>query len=303
MKQFQKLEGLISATFTPFDKNGKINPEVIPEYANYIISKGITGVFINGTTGEWSSLTTEERKIIAEKWVSAINGRVKVIIHVGGFCLPQSVELSEHAQEIGADAIASIAPSFFKPATIHDLVHFFKPIAQAAPELPFYYYNMPSMTGVDLSVEKFLEVGKNEISTLAGVKFTHNNLHEMALCLNYDNGSFQILHGYDETLITGLALGAVAGVGSTYNYLAPVYLKIMDAVKTNDLTTARLYQMKSAEMVRIIIKYGGGVRGGKAVMNLAGINCGPCRLPISQLSDSEYNLLKADLEQFGFFNN
>lgn len=302
MKNYQRLEGLIAASFTPMNSNGEVKTGEITKYADYLVNQGVAGVFVNGTTGEGSSLTTEERKELLECWVKAVGGRIKVIAHVGSFCLPQSVELAMHAQLCGADAIASIAPSFFKPSSPKDLIAFFKPIAAAAPELPFYYYNMPSMTGVDLSVEQFLIEGKKEIPTLVGVKFTHNNLMEMGACINLQGGAFEILHGYDEILIAGLSLGAVAGVGSTYNYFAPIYKKILDAMKANNVATARAYQMKSIEMVKVIIKYGGGVRGGKAIMNLIGIDCGPCRLPISSFSDQEYSSLKNDLEKINFFD-
>lgn len=302
MKNYQKLKGLIAASFTPMFENGEINVNEIEKYAEYLINAGVDGVFVNGTTGEGASLTTEERKTILEYWVKAVKGRIRVIAHVGGFCLPQSIELASHAQSAGADAIASIAPSFFKPSSVASLIAFFKPIAAAASKIPFYYYNMPAMTGVDLSVEQFLIDAKKEIPTLAGVKFTHNNLMEMGACISLNNGEFEVLHGYDEILIAGLSMGAEAGVGSTYNYFAPVYRKIMDAMKVNDVQTARKYQMESIEMVKVIIKYGGGVRGGKAIMNLLGINCGPCRLPITPLSSDEYNALKNDLNAINFFS-
>jgi N-acetylneuraminate lyase len=208
--------------------------------------------------------------------------------------------LAKHAEEVGAFGIASIAPSFFKPASVTDLVDFFAPIANSAPNLPFYYYNMPAMTGVSLPVEKFLAEGKKKIASLAGIKFTHNNMMEMNVCMNFDS-QFQILHGYDETLLTGLALGAVAGVGSTYNYIPHVYDGIFTAMQSCDLEKARMLQMQSVKMVEVIIKYGGGVRGGKAIMNHIGIACGDCRLPISPMSKEEITSLERDLESIDFF--
>ena len=300
MKNYQKLKGLVAATFTPMYPNGDIHYAVIDQYAQHIVYSGISGVFVCGTTGEFTSLTTEERKLILEHWVKAAGGRFKVIAHVGSDNQRESVELSRHAAEAGAWGIGSIAPGFFKPASVHDLIGFFKPVAAAASGLPFYYYNMPSMTGVCLSVAQFLQEGKREIPNLAGVKYTHNNLMEMGDCIHLDNGAFEVLHGYDEMLICGLALGAVAGVGSTYNYLPSVYLNIMKAMEEGDLGTARAFQMQSIEIVKIIIKYGGGVRGGKAIMNLIGIECGECRLPIAPFEKEEYDLLRKDLESIGF---
>ncbi len=299
MKNYQRLKGLIAAAFTPMDENGKINLSVITPYAEMLVHSGITGVFVCGTTGESASLTQEERKDIAAEWVRVAKGKLTVIIHVGCNSQPQAMELARHAQAIGADAIASIAPNFFKPATMKDLVDFFVPIAKEADELPFYYYNMPSMTGVNLSVARFLVEGKKEIPTLAGVKFTHNDLMEMGDCIHLNNGEFEVLHGYDEILISGLVFGAVAGVGSTYNYLPHIYTGILNAMEEGNIKEARELQMKSIEVVKIITKYGGGVRGGKAVMKLTGFDCGSCRSPISSFSDEEYDFLKNDLLKIG----
>ena len=153
-----------------------------------------------------------------------------------------------------------------------------------------------------LPVATFLSEGKKVMPNLVGTKFTHNNLMEMGECLALNNGEFEVLHGYDEILISGLAFGAVAGVGSTYNYLPEVYHGILKAVKEGDFEHARKLQMKSIEIVKIIIKYGGGVRGGKAIMNLIGIDCGPCRLPIPAVSKEEYDMLKNDLLKIGFLS-
>ncbi len=301
MKNYQRLKGLIAASFTPMDANGNINLSVIEPYAEHIAQAGLTGVFVCGTTGESLSLTTDERKCILEQWIKYANHRFKVIAHVGSNSLMEAMELAHHAAEQGADAIGAMAPCFFKPNTVNDLIDFFIPIAKSAEELPFYYYNMPSITGVSLPVDIFLCEGKKRIPNLVGTKFTHNNLMEMGECLALNNGEFEVLHGYDEILISGLAFGAVSAVGSTYNYLPEVYQDIFKAMETGNLQQARKLQMQSIEIVKIIIKHGGGVRGGKAIMNLIGIDCGPCRLPIPAMSKEEYQQLENDLHQIGFF--
>jgi N-acetylneuraminate lyase len=301
IKAKPNLIGLIAAPFTPMDEKGDINPTIIGDYVEHLIKNNVNGAFICGTTGESASLTTGERKSIAEQWVSSARGRLKIIVHVGGTSLPQSVELASHAQEIGADCIAAMAPYFFKPATVSALIDFMEPVAASAPALPFYYYNMPSMTGVDLPVDQFLLMADKRIPSLAGVKYTHTNLKEMQLCLNACNRKFEVLNGFDEILITGLAVGAIAAVGSTYNYMPFVYQSIMNAVKNDDLQKARDYQMLAIKAMEVIFKYGGGVRAGKAAMTLAGIDCGPCRLPLEPFRKEEYDMLKKELDSIGFF--
>lgn len=301
MKNYVRLEGMVAATFTPMAENGEVNLSAIDRYADWIASTPIKGVFVCGTTGEFSSLTIEERKSILERWVVSAGKRFKVIAHVGSNCQKNAIELACHAAQTGADAIASIAPSFFKPGTVDDLISFFAPVCQAAPELPFYYYNMPSITGVNLPVDQFLVEGKKRMPNLVGTKFTHNNLMEMGACIDLEQHKFEVLHGYDEILISGLAMGAVAGVGSTYNYIPNVYQGVFEAMKANDVEKARAWQMKSIRTVEVIIKYGGGVRGGKAIMKLIGIDCGDCRLPITPFSTQEYEKLKDNLDAINFF--
>lgn len=301
MKNYQRLEGMVAATFTPMKENGEINLTAIEQYADWISSTPIQGVFVCGTTGEFSSLTIEERKLILEKWVAVTDNRFKVIAHVGSNCQKDSIELAAHANKVGVYAIASIAPSFFRPSTVNDLVEFFVPVCQVAQELPFYYYNMPSITGVNLPVDQFLIEGKKRMPNLVGTKFTHNNLMEMGACIDLCQHQFEVLHGFDEILIAGLSMGAVAGVGSTYNYIPSVYNGIFEAMKVNDVAKARALQLQSIQTVEVIIKYGGGVRGGKAIMNLIGIECGDCRLPITPFTTQELKNLKEDLEAINFF--
>lgn len=301
MKKFERFDGLIAAPFTPMNGDGSINLTAIAKYADYVANQGVVGVFICGTTGEGVSMTVAERKSVAEEWVKVAGERLKVIVHVGCNCQKDSMALAAHAQECGAYAIASIAPNFYKPDCVEDLIEFFAPVAASAPKLPFYYYNMPSMSGVILPVEKFLALGKERIPNLAGVKFTHNNLMEMNACLHYNDGEFEVLHGYDEILLSGLAIGAKAGVGSTYNYAGKIYNNILKAFNDGDLQKAREYQMYSVEIVKILIKYGGGVLCGKAIMNLVGVPCGECRSPLHKFTQSEYDSLKKDLDSIAFF--
>ena len=137
MNNYEKLEGMVAATFTPLDENGDVNLSVIDKYADWIASTPIKGVFVCGTTGEFSSLTIDERKLILEKWLVSARKRFKVIAHVGSNCQRSAMELARHAAQVGADAIASIAPSFFKPGTVDELVDFFAPICHSAAGLPW----------------------------------------------------------------------------------------------------------------------------------------------------------------------
>lgn len=295
-----KLSGLIPAVFTPFDKSGAINLPQIRPYADKLAADGADGVFVCGSTGECTSMTVDERKSVLEAWVKATAGRMRVIAHVGGTCQADCIELARHAAGQGVNAVGAIAPFYFKPASVEELVDFYKPIAAAVAPIPFYTYHMPSVTGVNLPMKEFLEKGSRAIPNLNGIKFTSNNFMEMLECIRLDNGRFDILNGFDEMLLCGMAAGARGGVGSTYNYSLSTYRNLYDAFLAGDIERARAFQQESVDIVHVIIRHGGGVRGGKAIMNHLGIDCGDCRLPFAPYTESEMHQLGEELDRIGF---
>ena len=290
---------LIPAVFTPFDESGKVNYPAIRHYADKLVSEGAHGVFVCGTTGESSSMTTGERKKVLETWVEAVDGRISVIAHVGGNCQEQCIELAAHAASLKVDAVGAIGPCYFKPGDVDALIDYYKPIAAAAAPLPFYSYHMPSVTGIKLPMKEFLHKGIEQIPNLAGIKFTHNDFMEMLECVNLDGGRFEVLNGFDEMLLCGLVTGARGGVGSTYNYALNIYRNICAAYAKNDIAKAREWQSRSVEVVNVIIRHGGGVRGGKAIMKVLGYDCGNCRPPFKPFSEDELDILRGELKEIG----
>src|SRR5262249_35492826 len=145
-------------------------------------------------------------------------GDLKIAVHVGHNAQADAVDLAAHARESGAAAVAAVAPSYFKPASVAELVEFLIPIAAAADPLPFYYYEIPGMTGSRLSSSQLLHEGRFRIPTLKGLKFSWTDLLELQLCVNGDGGAFDVLFGQDEFLLAGLALGVRGAVGCTYNF-------------------------------------------------------------------------------------
>ncbi len=288
----QFLTGVIAAAYTPFHPDGRLNPALIAFQADLLATNGASGVFICGTTGEAHSLTVAERIEVAEAWKKALQSRkLKLIVHVGHNCLADAKALAAHAQGIGADAIATMAPSYFKPATVQDLVDFCAPIASAAPKLPFYFYHIPCFTGVSLPMPDFLKLASLQIPNLAGLKFTDTNLMALQQCLHAEDGRFNILFGVDEMLLGALSLGVTGAVGSTYNFAAPQYQKLISAFKSGDIGAAQALQLKSVRLVEILCQFG-GLAAGKAMMPMVGVDCGPVRSPLRKLSPAEVESLQ-----------
>ena len=297
----EKINGLIAAPFTPMENTGKINPMIIPNYSEFLKKTGVKGVFICGTTGEGLSLSIEERFIIANEWIKQKSTEFKVIIHVGTTSLEQSKKLANHAQKIGADAISTMAPMFLKPTNTSDLVEFCKEISMEADKTPFYYYNIPSITGVEFSMVDYINLASKKIPNFHGMKFTHDNFMEMQSCINLNNNKLNILHGLDEVLLAGLSFGVTGAVGSTYNFLGKLYNSLIENFKNGKIKAARKKQLVSVKIIETIIKYGGSIVAGKPMMKLIGIDCGPTRSPLPKLSENEFSKLKEELKKVDFY--
>jgi N-acetylneuraminate lyase len=298
----RKTEGLIAAPFTPMLGNGELNLNAIDDYARWLHRSQVVGAFICGTTGEGASLTGEERRKVAERWVASAPAGLRVIVHVGHTSLSESRALAAHAQSIGADSIACIAPFFFKTDGVRGLVNWCEHVAAAAPKLPFYYYHMPSMTGVSIKVHDFLQLAGKQIPNLAGIKFTFEDLDDYERCLHLEDGRFDVLFGRDEKLLAALKLGAHGAVGSTYNYAAPVYHAMMAAYSKGDLAKAAELQALAVRMIDAFLGCGAHpIAAFKWFMGQVAVECGPVRLPLADPARDHIAALETKLEAAGIF--
>ncbi len=294
------LQGLVAATFTPLHEDRSLHLEAIPPMVDRLIDQEIAAMYVLGSTGEGASLTFDERCAVAESFVSAARGRLPVIVQVGSESLMQARQLAAHASRVGADAISAVSPVYFKPDSVETLVASMAEIAGGAPELPFYYYHIPAVTGVGVSAVEFLKLAEQRIENLRGVKFTSQNVFEFQTCVEYTQERLQIFWGLDEMLQCGLAAGAVAAVGSTYNFAPAIYRRLLAAFAVGDMETVRQEQLRSQAIVRAFIPY--GPRGAqKAIMKMIGIDCGPSRLPVPTLMQIQYAALERELREIGFF--
>lgn len=296
----KKIKGLIAAAFTPFHADGSLHLELVPALVDKLVNDGIKGIFVCGSNGEGPNMTTEERMQVAEAFVKASNKRVLIIVHVGHSSIAESRRLAVHAAEIGADAFSAVAGFYFKPVSVSNLVDCMAEIAAAAPGLPFYYYHIPHLTGVGMDMVEFLNLAKDVITNLAGIKYTSTALHEYQACLNFENGRFDILFGVDEMLLPALAVGAQGAIGSTYTFAAPLYLKTVDAFHRGNLQEARGHHAYMVDVIKVLLKYP-PIPGQKAIMQMLGWDFGPCRLPLTTLDRVSYDEFRQQLDALSFF--
>ncbi|QEG37386.1 dihydrodipicolinate synthase family protein [Bythopirellula goksoeyrii] len=296
-----RLTGLIAATCTPMRPGHAIDLDAICPLTDQLVADGVEGLYVCGSTGEGVSMTTDERKRVAEAFLAAAGGRVPVIVHVGHNSLADARDLAQHAQRAGATFTSAVAPNYFPIASVEVLVDAMATVAAAAPELPFYYYHIPAMTGVDLDMIEFLRQAGDRIDNFAGIKYTANSLDEYQQCVALDDGRFDVLYGYDELLLPSLAVGARGAVGCTYNIAAPLYRRIIEAFDAGDLARARADQLRAVQMIRTLSRFP-FLPAVKAVLAVIGAPCGTCRAPQPQLRDAEVQELCAELEAIGFFD-
>ncbi len=302
MIQFSKIKGLIAPVFTAFKQDGEINRDIIPAYADKLKKKKLKGAFILGSSGEGMLLSVEERKTIMNTWAEERSETFKLIVHIGANSYKDSQVLAKHAESMGVDALSVMGPTFLQPKTVRDLVSYIKIIANVVPSVPFYYYHIPVRTAIHFNMIDLLREAKNEIPNLVGIKYTNNNFMDMQQCISYDDTRFDILHGADESLLCGLTLGIKGGIGTTYNLIPELYYEMIDAFNNNDIDLARQLQSKSVRLMNIISKHGGGIIAGKHLMKIAGMDCGPCRLPLRTINEDEATEMIEELKANELFN-
>jgi len=296
----EHLRGLVAPPFTPMHGDGSVDLERIESHAELLTANPVDGVFVCGSTGESMSLSVPERMEVTARWKAVIGDALPLIAHVGHTCLGDARALAEHADRVGADRIAVMGPCFFRPDGVEELVEFCAHVADAAPDLPFYYYHIPVRTGVSADMVEFLQRGRERIPSLVGIKFSEPDLATLSRCAALDGGRYNMLFGCENILLAGLAFGAHGSIGTLFNYAAPLFRELMDAYGAGDMAAARACQRQVTALMSV---FGPGDHLGthKAIMELIGVDCGPPRLPVRALSRQERDALRARLEEVEFF--
>lgn len=300
MTHIQKIEGLVAAPFTPMHPNGDLNLHLISEYGRFLAQNGVKGAFIGGSTGEGVSLSFTEKLALLRAWGAVEEPNLQKIMLVGGTSLTEAQEMAREAARHGFDAVAVLAPFYFKTTRAEVLADFCVAVGEAAPELGLYFYHIPALTGVSVSMLTFLEAIDGRLPSFRGIKYTHNDLMEYRQCLLFEDKKYDLLWGWDEIFLAAMAMGARGAVGSTFNYAAPVYHELMAAFDAGNLEQARSMQDQSIAIVRLLVKYG-GIATGKAFMRAVGLDCGKFRLPVLNMTDAQYEEFLTDLTSIDFY--
>jgi len=296
-----KFHGLCPATHTPFNAAGDLELTVVEKQAKHLQARKIDKVFVCGTTGESASLQANERAALVERWASVGPAwGIQVVAHVGTNSLADAKSLAALAQTHQLAAVSMIAPTYFKPKSVAELVDCCAEVASGAPALPFYYYDIPPLTGLHFACDEFLQLAAKKIPNLAGVKYSNPDLGTYLLCKRLENGRFDLPWGIDEYYLAALAMGAQGGVGSTYNFVPGPLQRMIAAYAKHDHATAQLEQARLMQVIRIVAQRG-YLGAAKALMTHLGVPVGPARLPNTNPSPEKFHSMISELEAIGFF--
>lgn len=294
-------QGAWPALATPFTMQNRVNVTVLRRLVNFLVDKGIGGLYVCGSTGEGIYMTVAEREQVLETVIEEVSGRVPVIAHVGALVLPDALVLARHAQESGADGIASIIPPLYR--NTQTIVDYFSALGAAAPETPLLTYIFGGPVDAVALMQAMVP-----IPTLAGSKYTGPNMHEFRRIIelgeklsqeNTAHKRWTVFSGMDEQCVFAAMFGASGNIGSTLNYMAGPYREIHRAVQAGDQERSIDLQIQVNHITEILISVGfmGAL---KMAMAELGFDCGAPRLPNVALPKEQWPTVLAQLNAAGF---
>ena len=291
MKDITKYQGVIPAFYACYDKNGEISTEGVKALTCHLISKGVKGVYVGGSSGECIYQHVDERKKVLEAVMEEAKGKLTVIAHVGCNNTADSMELASHAQRVGADAIASIPPIYFHLPE-YAIAEYWNAMSAAAPELDFVIYNIPQLAGTALSMSLLKEMLKNP--NVIAVKNSSMPTQDIQMFKMEGGEGFVVFNGPDEQLVSGLAMGADGGIGGTYAVMPELYLKIKELTDAGKVKEASEIQYAADAIIYAMCECHGNLYAVmKEILRIReNLNIGGVRKPLPEIIPEDMEQIK-----------
>ena len=284
-----KYKGIIPAFYACYDKNGEVSVEGIKQLVEFLIEKGVNGLYVGGSSGECIYLTVEERKKTLEAVMEANKGRLTIIAHVACNNTRESCELARHAESLGVDAIATIPPIYFKlPESA--IAKYWNDISAAAPDTDYIIYNIPQLAGVALTIPLFNEMLKNP--RVIGVKNSSMPIQDIQMFrrqAKLNEREIVIFNGPDEQFVGGRLIGADGGIGGTYAVMPELFVKLNSLLEAGDFANAGKLQDDINEVIYTMCSAKGNMYAvaKAALRKRAGLSLGGVREPLLNLADGD----------------
>lgn len=289
------LKGVIPAVLTPF-KNDEVDYAVLGNYTDWLIQRGVHGLFPAGTNGEGALMSVAERKRVAETVVETSNKRVPVLVHTGSVSTRETIELTRHAQEIGADGAGVVAPYYF-PHDDYSLAEHFAEVAEAVPDFPVFIYNIPGNAGNDIKPKVVAKVAQR-CSNVVGVKDSSKDMGRLQDYLATMGSGFTVIVGTDALTYPAIMMGAAGVVSAVANVFPEHVVSLYDAVLSGDYDKAQKLQY-FVNKLRDALKIGPYIAPYKKALEYRGLSLGEVRRPLRQMIGEEENAMRKALISLG----
>jgi 4-hydroxy-tetrahydrodipicolinate synthase len=286
--------GILCASITPFGGDQRTNLSALGKVIDFLAGSGVHGLFVLGTTGEGPLLDVGERRMVAEFVVDRVGGRLAVVVHCGAPDTTSTAGLAAHAEAIGADAVAAVAPYYFRYGP-SELDRHYRSVAEAASSIPHYVYENPERVGYSAGVEV---VGRlvDEVPNIVGVKDTGDTIGKITDYLSRPGRPIQVYVGNNSTILPALQVGARGAVSAMANAVPELVVAVYERWKEEREAEARELQFVLARLTAALggVPFVGGV---KYLMALRGLLAGECRSPQALLTPDQAAQVDARLSE------
>jgi 4-hydroxy-tetrahydrodipicolinate synthase len=275
----QQLRGILTALATPFGADGELDEATLRKVVDRSIDGGVHGVVACGSTGEFTALSSDERRRIVEIVVDQAGGRVPVIAQTGATSTAEAIRLSRHAESVGADVVMTIAP-YYEPLSLEETTKYLRDVAGSI-SVPVMLYNIPMATGVDLQPETVGALAR-EVENIRYVKNTTVDMAQSAALIHHYGDVVSTFVGWDSLLLASLVEGAAGVMAGTGNIVPAELVAVWDAVQTNDIQQARAAWNAIFPVIDAIMQQP-FISAVKSVLGAVALPVGPPRAPLAPL--------------------
>ena len=292
--KFEHLEGSIVAMITPFHEDGSVNFDVLTQLLERQIAAGTDGILTLGTTGEYSTMSHEEDASVVAHTIKVVNGRVPVIVGSGSNCTATQIEKSIQYQNMGADALLLISP-YYNKANAEGMYRHFAETADKV-QIPCILYNVPGRTGCSIPVSVVERLSKHP--NIVGIKEASGDMSyamKIAHCIGPD---FALYSGNDDITVPLMSIGG-SGVISVYaNVMPGMCHQIVKDFLHGNQAQAVANHLKYLQLMNDLFLEVNPIPV-KTAMNMIGLNVGPMRLPLCEMSEGNAAKLRNTLQEAG----
>ena len=285
------LRGIYTALLTPFDESGSINEKELARLVRHNLDLGADGFYVCGSTAEALMLNVDERKRIM-KIVKENASDANLIAHIGAISERDAHLLAAYAKDLEYDLISSVAPFYYKFSFPEVRDYYFRLADKSGMKM--LVYHIPIYSGVGMGFDDMASFLKDD--RFAGIKYTSNDFFTMER-VKAQFPDKLVLNGYDEMILSGLAMGADGGIGSTYNFMADKFVLIRKLFAEGKTDEARKIQNEANRIIAVLIKIG-VMQAEKEIMNQLGFNFGSCLPPFSKITEEGKKLIREEVMPF-----